>query len=96
MQVKLTGPSGDTVTLAFTAVGVTATEGADFGAASSQLTFAPGQTVAELTVQILGDDEPEDQEVFEVRFSDLTNAFVDPEFGVGTVTILDVPPNIVD
>jgi hypothetical protein len=96
MQVKLTGPSPDTVTMTFTAVGVTASEGSDFGAASGLVTFAPGQTVAELTVQILGDGEPEDDELLEVRFSDVTNASPHPEFGVGAVTILDVPPPDVD
>ena len=92
MQVELTSPFPETVTVAYTTAGITATEGSDFGPASGSLTFAPGQTEAELTVPILGDDGPgEGPELFEVRLSDLTNAVLDPELGVGTVTILDQP-----
>ena len=95
MQVTLTSPSPETVTVAYTTMGITATEGSDFDAASDVLTFEPGQTLAEFPVRILSDDGiGEGNEVFEVRLSDPTNAIVDPEEGVGTVTIIDFVPDI--
>ena len=61
IEVTLSGPSPDTVTMAFAAVGITASEGSDFGAASGVVTSRPGQTVATVVVQILADGDLEDE-----------------------------------
>ena len=54
-------------TVQYTSESGTATEGVDFEAARGTLTFAPGQTHASVSVNIIDDEEEEDDETFTVR-----------------------------
>jgi hypothetical protein len=59
----------DNVTVDYTVVGVTATEGVDFAPASGTLTFAPGQTSQVFPLTLLQDDKAEPLEYFKVVLS---------------------------
>ncbi len=91
VQVSLSTPSAQTVTvLAATAAG-TATEPADFTTSSSTLTFASGETVKTLPVPIIPDAVDENDETLYVRLSGATGAAIaDNE---ATVTIADDDDN---
>jgi hypothetical protein len=83
-------PSGRTITVAYRTVDGTATAGQDHLAASGTLTFAPGQTRRTVTVTVLGDDEHEGPETFNVTLSSPTNATL--ARAVATITIVDDDP----
>lgn len=56
-----------TVTIPYSTVGGTATANVDFTAATSAVTFAPGQTLKHVKVTVLGDATPEATETFSVN-----------------------------
>jgi hypothetical protein len=67
---------------------VTAQAGSDYGLVSSMLTFAPGETVQTVTIQIFGDDLLEFDEQFRLRVANGFNAQV-PVVDSALVTIVD-------
>ena len=67
--VTLAAASSDTVTVDFATQEVLATEGVDYLPVSGTLTFEPGQVEAFVFVEILGDQEVEPSETFEVVLS---------------------------
>ena len=87
--VKLSAPSGQTVTVKYaTANGTTnpATAGADYTAvALTSLTFLPGQTSKTVTVQAKGDLVKELNETFFVNLSGAVNASIADAQGLGTI-----------
>jgi hypothetical protein len=91
------GPSGQTVTVAFTTLDATsgniATSGIDYQPTSGMLTFAPGVSQLTIPVTALNDVEPEPLETFQVRLSNSTNASISNDTGFGN--IVDVPPAII-
>jgi hypothetical protein len=71
-NVTLSAVSGNAVTVDFaTADGAAATSDNDYAATNGTLTFAPGETVKTITVDVTGDTNFEPDENF---FVDLTNA----------------------
>jgi hypothetical protein len=91
--VTLSAPSGLTVTVPFSTLGVSATAGQDYTATSGTVTFAPGVTQQTVVVQSLGDAALEASETFQVVLGTPSNATIDA--GTGTGTIADVPPQVV-
>jgi len=67
--VSLAAAASDTVTVDFATREVLATEGVDYLPVSGTLTFAPGQVEAFVRVEIVGDEEVEPSETFEVVLS---------------------------
>lgn len=82
--VELSEAVEGTVTVAYTTVAGTATEGSDFTSASGTLTFAPGETSKSISVPVHGDWSYEPDETFTVKLSNATNATV---VGAGTATM---------
>jgi hypothetical protein len=90
--VTLSAPSGLTVTVPFSTLGVSATAGQDFTATSGTVTFAPGVVQQTVVVQTLGDAALEPSETFQVVLGVPVNATINT--GTGTGTIADVPPQV--
>jgi Big-like domain-containing protein/Calx-beta domain-containing protein/hemolysin type calcium-binding protein len=96
-KLALSGPSGKPVTVPWSTADVTATAGSDYQAASGTVTFAPGETLKSLTVNVLGDTAVEPDETFLVDLGAIQNVTVaDDGQGIGTIrnddTAVVVPP----
>ncbi len=74
-----------TVTVLWAAVGVTATAGDDFLAASGTASFAPGVTTVPVAVQVLADTASEGQETLRLDLSNPSGAVIAAASGVGTL-----------
>jgi hypothetical protein len=99
--VTLSASSTQTVTVDFkttdgtaTAIGVAASGGQDYGAASNTLTFAPGVTSQVVSITINGDILNEDNEGFTVDLSNATNAIISKVQGAATITNDDGVPTL--
>jgi hypothetical protein len=90
--VNLSAPGTQPITVAYATGNGTATAGSDYQAASSILTFAPGQTSKTITVPVIGDRLGEPSENFVVNLSNPTNATIADGQGLGF--ILDDEPGI--
>ncbi|MBK9085613.1 MAG: retention module-containing protein [Sterolibacteriaceae bacterium] len=95
--VTLSAASGQTVTVGYNTSNGTATEGADYTAATGTLSFAPGETSKSITVPILNDATYEGAETFNVNLVAPVNAGILDD--VGLSTIVDdgtgfVPPGV--
>jgi hypothetical protein len=85
--VTLSPSSTQTVTVDYATADGTATAPTDYTAiAATQLTFAPGETSKQVTVQVNGDTTVEPDETFFVNLSNPTNATITDNQGVGTIT----------
>jgi Calx-beta domain-containing protein len=83
----LSAATSQTVTVHWATANGSATAGADYAAASGDLTFTPGDTSETFSVSVLGDDLDEADETFTVALSSPSNASV--AAGTSTVTITD-------
>jgi hypothetical protein len=72
--------------------GVPATPGVDFTPATGTLTFAAGETMKTVTVDVLGDTIDEPAETFALNLGNPTNASLGDAQGVATITDDDPPP----
>ncbi|MFD2741466.1 Calx-beta domain-containing protein [Sulfitobacter aestuarii] len=93
-EITLSRPFDSATTLSYETIGVTATAGADFTAASGAITFQPGQTSAAVNIEVKSDGNSETAETFLLSLlaplpATITGA---PEGSLGTATIL-APPN---
>uniref|UniRef100_A0ACD5H665 Calx-beta domain-containing protein n=1 Tax=Desertifilum tharense IPPAS B-1220 TaxID=1781255 RepID=A0ACD5H665_9CYAN len=73
--VSLT-PGDLPVTVNYTTVAGTATAGTDFTPVTGSLTFAPGETEKQVTVQVIGDTVPEVNETFFLQLSNASGAAI--------------------
>ncbi len=92
--VSLSATSGKPVSVNYTTTDGTALAGSDYSTISATLTFDPGDTSKQITVQVTGDTTDEDDETFIVELSKPTNATITDNQGVGTITDDDTPPAI--
>ena len=83
--VKLSAPSGQSVSVDYTTFGGTAVLGSDFQLASGTLTFNPGETQKPLTVLVNGDTQDEPDKTFTVELSKAVNATFSKFDGIGTI-----------
>jgi CSLREA domain-containing protein len=90
--VTLSRVFDQTVTVNYATADDSATSPSDYASASGTLTFAPGETTKQLTVQVKGERLFEPDEQFFVNLSNPSNATVADPQGVGTITNDDVPP----
>lgn len=80
LTARLSAPSGQKITVAYTTADGTATAGSDYTARSGMLTFYAGSTTQTISVTVLGDTVVEPDESFLVRLSSPTNVvLVDAE-----------------
>ena len=70
----LSQPSAETVVVPWATADETATAGVDYLAASGEVSFAPGTTVAELVVTVYGDTDVELTELFNVELLSASGA----------------------
>jgi hypothetical protein len=88
--VTLSKPITQTVTVSYTTFtgDGSATEGDDYMKASGELTFYPRDIIQTITVKVIGDPDPEDDETFGVVLSDPSNARysnIFDRYAVGTI-----------
>jgi len=100
-QVRLSAASGKTVTASYGSIGagagnvaLTALSGTDFVPVGGALTFAPGQTTANIDVVINDDAIDENNEQFQVKLNTATNANIARGTATGTIIDDDNAPNI--
>lgn len=93
-QVKLSSASQDTVTVNYATANITALSGSDYIRTTGILTFAPGQTIKNLGVGILGDTISEARETFAVNLTQATKATILDGQGIGTIIDNDVAPSL--
>jgi hypothetical protein len=90
VPVRLSGPSGKTITVGYATGDRTALAGADYDATSGTLTFSPGQTSRIVSVRVRGDALDEPDETFTIRLRDPSRTAI--ARGAATVTIVDDDP----
>ena len=91
--VTLSAAAAATVTVAYASADGSATVGSDYLATSGILSFAPGETVKTITVDVLGDTAYEPDEVLTVTLaSPSSNARLKTASAGGTITNDDTLP----
>ena len=83
--VRLSGPSTQPVTVAYTTVAHTASAHIDFAYSAGLLTMPAGHTEASISVTVIGDTDPEFNETFHVLLSDPTGAVLGDHQGSATL-----------
>ena len=91
LRVTLSPASTKTVTVAYATANGTATAGEDYTAANGTLTFAPGTTTRDISVEILDDDIEESDETFFVTLSNARHALLTDVRGRATIRENDPP-----
>ncbi len=84
------------VTVAYATADGTAVAPGDYIAQSGTLTFAPGETIKQITIQVVGDVSVESNETFSVVLSGAINADIQRGDGIGTILNDDVDLSIND
>jgi hypothetical protein len=92
--VTLSPASTSTVTVQWATANGTATAPADFQAASGTLTFAPGDGIETLIVNVVGDLLNEEDETFQVNLSSPVGATIGDGQGNGTINNDDPVPSL--
>jgi hypothetical protein len=88
--VRLSNESTKPVTVQYRTMDVTAKAPADYTAVPlTTLTFAPGETVKLVAVQVKGDSIDESSETFKIVLSSPTGSTIRSGFGTGVGTIAD-------
>ena len=96
-DVGLSSASGKTVTVDFATADGTAhgaPPAADYGSRAGTLTFAPGDTLEQVTVEIHDDALDEIDELFRLNLANPVNAAIADRTGGGTIADDDVPPEV--
>jgi subtilisin family serine protease/subtilisin-like proprotein convertase family protein len=83
--VRLSAPSGKTVTVNYATADGSAAAGSDYTAKSGSLSFGPGTTSQTITIVVSGDTSPEIDETLFVNLSGLVNATLADGQGMGTI-----------
>jgi len=88
--VSLVQAITNTVTVNYSTANDTALAPSDYASVSGVLTFAPGQTVKTVSVNVVGDTVVEANETFKVNLSGAVNAVINDSQGIGTIVNDDV------
>ena len=83
------GSSNSIVEVDYTTSDGSAEAGSDYTASSGTLTFAAGQSVQTVVVDITDDDDPEGAETFNLTLSDAVNGTIFNETAVATIGLSD-------
>ena len=90
--VTLSGSTSREVTVDYATEDASAMAGADYGAVSGTLTFAPGESNLTVAVDIVDDDTYEPEETFLARLSSPVNAVLSTGEATGTIVDNDEEP----
>ena len=102
-QANLIGASSRTVTVRYAADEAEGEElaghaaaaaGDDFEPGDGEISFAPGQAMATVSVTTLDDAVHEIDEVFVLRFSDAVGIGIDADYARGTIEDNETPPSV--
>lgn len=88
--ITLSQPSNETIKVRFNTADSTATHGDDYVAVSSIVSIAPGKTSKKISVPIIGDNIPEQNELFKIYLDKPKNAFILAGSGVGQILDDDI------
>jgi hypothetical protein len=91
VQIKLSNPSSDPVSVAYSFADDTATGGADYVGTPGTVTFNPGETQKNITVTIKDDTIDEGIETFFINLASPSNATINDGQAVGTIFDNDGP-----
>lgn len=91
-EARLSAPAAAQVTATVTTDGRSATEGEDFVAPATTLTFAPGETSKTVTVDVVGDTVAETAESFYVILENAQGAVLGQSKVRGLIRNDDTPP----
>lgn len=91
LTVSLSEASPVPVTVNYATADDTALASEDYAAASSQLTFSPGEVAKTVTIQVNGDETREYDETFFVNLSNAANATIADASGVVTIISDEYP-----
>lgn len=95
VEVRLNRPAPNTVTVAYSTGGGTATPNADYRPANGTLSFPPGSLTQSFTIEILRDNLNEPNETLEIRLTAPTNAvIVGSSVATLMITDSDAPPTV--
>jgi subtilisin family serine protease/subtilisin-like proprotein convertase family protein/DNA-binding cell septation regulator SpoVG len=83
--VRLSGPSGKTVSVNYASADGTATAGSDYTAKSGTINFSPGAIAVNVSVVVAGDVAAEADETFYLNLLSATGAVIDDNQAVGTI-----------
>ena len=83
--VSLSQTTEETVTVDFTTVDISAIAEEDYTATNGTLEFAPGEVEKTVTVQIIGDTEIEEDEIFSLNLSNANGAAIADSQGIGNI-----------
>jgi Calx-beta domain-containing protein len=89
--VALSEASTAPVTVQFSTRNGTAQAGSDYTAAAGTLTFAPGELTKQITVQVIGDTQGEEIEVFFIDLASASGAVIGDAEGLGRIFNDDAP-----
>ncbi|MCG8349239.1 MAG: PKD domain-containing protein, partial [Chloroflexales bacterium] len=92
ISVRLSAPSGQTISLPYAAQDGTASSEVDYRATNGTLTFAPGTTIQTFTVPIVDDDRDEADETVVLSLGEPVNAELDIARATLTIRDNDLPP----
>jgi hypothetical protein len=92
--VTLSSPSSNTVSVDYTTSNGSAKAPADYSAISGTLSFAPGQTTKNITVQVRGDLLDENNETLIVGLSNPVNTVVGDGAAIGRINDDDPLPSL--
>jgi hypothetical protein len=95
VPVHLINPEpGETYTVQYAAIGGTATVGDDYTLAPDTLIFSPGQTTKNITIDVVNDGVPEEDETIMIELSNATGLDVFLGIDQHTYTISDTRPKV--
>ena len=83
--VSLSAPSTQAVSVSYNNSNITAANGSDYGALTSTLTFAPGETTKVVKIPVLDTAGVEPTEVMSLNLFSAVNATIARPFAIGTI-----------
>ncbi len=84
-RIDLDKPSESEIRIDYSTAGGSATPGNDYEASSGTLTLPPGSTSGSIHVVILGDTQPEGDEIFRLKLTNPINVLLESDEAVGTI-----------
>ncbi len=91
VEIRLSNPSENEITADYLVVGDTATPDEDFVATGGQVTFPPGENVQTISIELLGDLVPEEDETLRIEFTNVQNAELSRDSLLVTIVDNDEP-----
>lgn len=89
--LDLSSAVDEPVTVSYSTADVSASAGADYAAVSGIVGFAPGETTARITVQVMGDTSAETDESLRLNLSGPQNAVIVGAYATGLILDDDLP-----